>query len=233
MKMEIRNAGVAKTEALSQTPTSEATAAPGPAELLPEPTGPVSPAMLATLMLQASRSSREAYRAVSHSQSQERQAAQADEIDKMHDEADNALIGGIVSGGFQAAGGAMKFAGSVDSNESADLAHGAKDADTAAANQMNRQSVEDANSAARWNAGADFSSAAGAFGTALNQAHGKELETDAKGAANRAEAAKEAHDEAAAGVREQRDLDQAFLQAYSALIGSQSQVWQATMGSRA
>lgn len=192
--------------------------------LLPEPvTTRIGAGALAELLLQSSRASRESRRAVAQAHAAERKAAQAEEIETMRDNATNALVGGIVSGGFQlASAGAQARAASAGSAKVDEAGNSAKpiQARTAEAAESARKSRD------LWSAGSTGFNALGGLAQSVSSANGKSLEADAKEAAARASTAGDIEQEAKQAMRDQRDLDQAVLQAYQALTASETQTWQ-------
>jgi hypothetical protein len=207
----------------------------------------VSPAELAAMMLEASAANRKMNRAAQRSESEERQRDQAEEIGKIRDQASNALVGGLVSGGIQVGSAAMKLNGALDNSSAQQLGDNAEalkvdqQAAEATEGMTDKLSPQDyasqisdlklaqqgfAQSGAQWTFRGTLADAGNSVAQGFTQANAKELEGAQKDAANRADTAKENRDEAADNVRAQKDLDQAILQAYSALISSQSQLQQ-------
>jgi hypothetical protein len=106
------------------TPTTTESAEPGRTSLMPESTfdslsfsGDVG-AMIAGLLLQASKSQREVARLAKHSALDAEQAAQASKLDHMRESAEDKLVAGLTSGICTAASGLAEIGAGCASTES-------------------------------------------------------------------------------------------------------------------
>ncbi|MDB4941072.1 MAG: hypothetical protein JWP97_606 [Labilithrix sp.] len=200
-------------------PPSAARSTPGLDSLLPEPSTTVNTDMLMSLLVKSASDTRKIHSANRQLASKQREAAQQEEVDKLHEQANAALVTGVTSGAMQIGSAALEGMSSAAQNDAEMMK--VRGGGEGAVNPDALKTSMDA--AADYKLQGELMGALNGMNKATGDATGKDLEADAKFAGGRAGAAKDTYDNESDEMRAQRDLKDAIIKAYDALIGIKAQ----------
>jgi hypothetical protein len=221
-----RTVGTGATAAVDGT-SSDADTAPvdSVSSLLRPPAPGLSAEMLMELLITSAADTRKLHTANREIAAKQREASQKAEVDKLHAQADATLTTGVTTGLMEIGSAGLQGMSAASQNQADFMKSGGQE-------KVNPEAWKAvADTANDYRIGAELNKAYTGLNKAAGDAHSKGLEAGGKGAAAKASSAKDAYDNESDELHAQRDLKDAILKAYDALVGLKAQNASAFLGS--